>query len=103
MKILIMLIIFISLINSGCVSIQSVSLTNFSTEATRPITDSASDFGFLHLTKPAIDDFVGSLSTRLSKTCADGKLANIRTILSTREFILFQSYEVQMTANCLAK
>jgi len=87
----------------ACVSIQSATVTNIAPDSSKPITGSEADYGILHLSKPSVDDLIGSLTTRLHKVCADGKLTNVRTVLSNREFIIFQYYEVQMTANCSSK
>jgi hypothetical protein len=87
----------------GCVSIQSATVTNVSPEVTKPITGHESDMGILHLSKPSLDDLIADLTMRFYKVCGEGKLTNVKTVLSTREFIIVQSYDIEMTANCTPK
>lgn len=102
MKKLMMVALFSGFIaTTGCVSINSSAISESakgSNGQTVHVTVSG-DPGILHLTAPK--DLTVQANKALLAQCSSGRLTNIQTQLSTRDFLGFvQLYKVRATAVC---
>ena len=81
---------------SGCVTLHSSSISGRSggCQSTKV---TAGDYGILHLTTP--DNLTEAANSQLVSQCP-GKLTNVQTELSMREWIVVQWYTVSSTAVC---
>src|SRR5437899_1371040 len=82
---------------SGCVVIESSSISSRSSTGT-PVSASADGWGFLRLITPP--GLTGSVNTQLAGGCPSGKFTDAQTELQMRDFILAQLYTVTSTAAC---
>ena len=81
----------------GCVFVQSSAIADRS-GAGNPITANASDLGYLHLVAP--QGLTQTAQSDLLGQCATGKVSGVTTELTMRDFLLVQSYNVQVTGTC---
>ena len=81
---------------SGCVALRSSAISDRSGGG-QSATAEADDYGILHLTSP--DNLTETASSQLLSKCP-GKLTNVQTELTMREWILIQWYVVSATAVC---
>ena len=85
----------------GCVSLNSSSISevsNASSGQTVKVTVSG-DPGILHLVAPK--DLTQKANQELLSKCSSGKLTDVQTQLSTRDFLgLVQIYKVRASAVC---
>ncbi len=87
----------ISMALSGCVLIESSSITG-RPGAGKTVSTSASDFGILGLTLP--NALTTTANSQLATQCQNGKLSNVQTELSMRNFIVAQLYDVSVSGVC---
>jgi hypothetical protein len=98
-KLLITLSSFIAIsVLSGCVSLNSVSLTQLPEERDNLVTASASDILFLGFTTQ--NDFVDEAVENLKAECRDGKLTGILTKHQTTSYVLVFKREVIASGYC---
>jgi hypothetical protein len=90
-------IIAISLL-SGCVSLNSVSLTQLPEKREHLVTASASDILFLGFTTQ--NDFVDEAVESLKAKCSGGKLTGILTKHQTTSYVLVFKREVIASGYC---
>jgi hypothetical protein len=81
----------------GCVFIQTSSISDKGGPG-NPISASASDLGYLHLVAP--QGLTQTAQSNLLGQCATGKVSGVTTELTMRDFLLVQSYNVQVTGTC---
>jgi len=81
---------------SGCVTLKSSAISERSGGGQSATTE-AGDYGILHLTSP--DDLTQTASSQLVSKC-QGKLTDVQTELTMREWIIIQWYVVSATAVC---
>lgn len=62
------------------------------------VSTSVSDYGILHLTVP--NNLTQSANSQLVAACPSGKLSDVQTELSMRDFILVQMYSISAGAVC---
>ena len=85
-----------SVMISGCVVLQSSAISDRSGGG-QSATAEVGDYGILHLTSP--DNLTETASSQLVSKC-QGKLTNVQTELTMREWVLVQWYTVSATAVC---
>jgi hypothetical protein len=85
---------------TGCVSINSSAISESKGTAGQTVHVTVSgDPGILHLTEPK--DLTVQTNKALLAQCSSGRLTNIQTQLSTRDFLgIVQIYKVRATAAC---
>lgn len=83
---------------SGCVSLNSVSLTQLPENRERMVTASASDILFLGFTTQ--NDFVNEAVENLKSKCRGGKLTGILTKHQTTSYVLVFKREVIASGYC---
>jgi hypothetical protein len=83
--------------SSGCVFLQSSSVSDRG-GAGAAITANASDIGILHLTAP--NGLTQTALANLLGNCATGKVSGVATELSVRDFFVVQSYNVSVSGTC---
>ncbi len=83
---------------SGCVSLNSVSLTQLPEKREKLVTASASDFLFLGFTTQ--NDFVGEAVSNLKEKCQGGRLTGILTKHQTTSYLLIFKREVIASGYC---
>ncbi len=89
------------LISGGCVFVQSSAITGTTHAATsgQVIQETANDYGFLHLSAP--NGLTQVANQGLLSKCTSGKISNVQTQLSVRDwFYIVQYYEIDTTAVC---
>jgi len=82
---------------SGCVVIESSAISERSGPG-QSVSTSASDYGILALTVPY--GLTGTANSQLMAQCQSGKVSNVQTELSMRNFIVAQLYSVSATGVC---
>jgi hypothetical protein len=98
-KLLITLSSFIAIsLLSGCVSLNSVSLTQLPEERKNLVTASASDILFLGFTTQ--NDFVNEAVENLKAKCRGGRLTGILTKHQTTSYVLVFKREVIASGYC---
>ena len=98
-KLCVFLISFIAIgLLSGCVSLDSVSLTQLPENRDRLVTASASDVVFLGFTTQ--NDFVDEAVENLKSKCREGKLTGILTKHQTTSYVLVFKREVIASGYC---
>ncbi|MFT4763661.1 MAG: hypothetical protein ACI9OH_000750 [Oleispira sp.] len=83
---------------AGCVSLDSISLTQLPEKRDHVVTASASDVLFLGFTTQ--NDFVDEAVINLKSKCPRGKLSGILTKHQTTSYILVFKREVIATGYC---
>lgn len=83
---------------SGCVSLNSVSLTQLPSDRERLISASAHDYVFLGFTSQ--NDFVDEAIADLKQQCSGGKLTGILTKHQTTAYVLVFKREVIANGYC---
>jgi hypothetical protein len=92
------LTIVICLLLSGCVFVQSSSISG-STGAGSAVNAEFSDYGILHLTAP--ETLTSEANSALVKQCQSGVLSNVQTELSMRDwFLIVQYYTITAAGTC---
>jgi hypothetical protein len=81
---------------SGCVMLRSSAISDRSGGG-QSVTAEAGDYGILHLTSP--NNLTETASSQLVSKC-QGKLTDVQTELTMREWIIIQWYVVSATAVC---
>jgi len=84
---------------AGCIFIESSAISERSASGGTPVSASVSDWGFLLLTIP--NGLTGAANTQLNSQCTSGKLTDVQTELSMRNFFLAQYYNVSANGVCL--
>ena len=84
---------------AGCIFIESSAISERSASGGTPVSASVSDWGFLLLTIP--HGLTGATNTQLNSQCTSGKLTDVQTELSMRNFFLAQYYNVSANGVCL--
>ena len=97
-KIIVLSSIIASGILSGCVSLNSVSLTQVPEKRDYPVTASASDILFLGFTTQ--NDFVDEAVDNLKAKCKGGKLTGILTKHQTTSYVFVFKREVIASGYC---
>ncbi|AFS52673.1 hypothetical protein [Leptospirillum ferriphilum] len=85
----------------GCVSLNSSSISDVSNASSgQPVKVTVSgDLGILHLVAPK--DLTQKANQELLSKCSSGKLTDVQTQLSTRDFLgIVQIYKVRASAVC---
>jgi len=82
---------------SACVVLKSSAISDRSGGGGQSVTAEAGDYGILHLTSP--DNLTQTASSQLVSKC-QGKLTNVQTELTMREWVIIQWYVVSATAVC---
>ncbi len=90
-------LLVICLVLSGCVVLESSAISERSGGG-RSVSTSASDYGILALTTPY--GLTGTANSQLMAQCQSGKVSNVQTELSMRNFILVQLYSISATGVC---
>jgi hypothetical protein len=85
---------------TGCVSLNSVSLTQMPEKRDHLVTANASDYLFLGFTTQ--NDFVDEAIEDLKAQCRDGKLTGILTKHQTTSYVLVFKREVIASGYCNA-
>jgi hypothetical protein len=85
------------LTTSGCVVIESSAISD-RTATGQVVNASVSDFGILRLTVP--QNLTGAANSQLVTACPSGKLSNVQTELSMRDFLIVQLYRITADATC---
>jgi hypothetical protein len=83
----------------GCVFVSAVSYSNVTPKMAAPVPASDWTLGALHLTEPGIEGVVSSLNRKIGPACPAG-LANVQTVVTTRDYLVVQVYGVRLTAQC---
>jgi predicted small secreted protein len=98
-KLLLVISSFIAVsVLSGCVSLNSVSLTQVPEKRDHLVTANASDYLFLGFTTQ--NDFVDEAIENLKAQCRDGKLTGILTKHQTTSYVLVFKREVIASGYC---
>ncbi|WP_415063190.1 hypothetical protein [Bdellovibrio sp.] len=94
------LLLCITVLLSNCTTLQSHSGGSVTTSGQR-IQVESTKFAVLNLTSMA-DEYIEKfrVSKKLHSQCTDGKVTDIETILWKRDWILFQTYNLDVTATC---
>jgi hypothetical protein len=92
-------LIGISMSLAGCIFISSSAISDKSGSGGTPVSASASDWGFLLLTVP--NGLTGKANAQLTSQCASGKLTDVQTELTMRNFLLAQLYNISVDGVCL--
>jgi outer membrane protein OmpA-like peptidoglycan-associated protein len=82
---------------SGCVVIRSSAISGRE-HTGQPVSASSSGYGILRLTAPY--GLTTAVNAQLVSQCPSGKLTNVQTQLSMRDFLLVQLYAVSGSALC---
>ena len=82
---------------SGCVMIESSTISERSGGGSS-VSTSASDYGILALTVPY--GLTGTANSQLMAQCQSGRVSNVQTELSMRNFIVVQLYSISATGVC---
>lgn len=82
---------------SGCVVLESSSISSGATGGQK-VSASASDWGVLALTAPY--GVTSAANSQLASQCQSGKVGNIQTELSMRNWVLVQVYSVTAAGVC---
>lgn len=90
----------LALIMTGCVHLNSVSLTQIPSEKGQLVSASAHDWVFLGLTSQ--NDFVDEAVANLKNECPNGKLTGILTKHQTTAYLLVFKREVIASGYCKA-
>ena len=90
-------VIVMALTTSGCIMIHSSSISD-SAKSGPGVTTTASDIGILHLSVPA--NLTQTANQGLVGQCPGGKVTDVQTELSMRDFIIVQMYQVTAAAVC---
>jgi hypothetical protein len=86
------------LLLSGCVVINSGAISESSGSGSA-VHSEYSDYGYLHLTAPA--DLTSNANAALASQCQSGRLTDVQTELSTRDWLfIVQYYTVTTAAIC---
>lgn len=88
------------LIVTGCVSVQSTTITNLSRSQGQRYTASDYDSGFLYVYAPSIEAISERVLAKFNMACDKGNLVNVQTTLMKRDFLFVQNYFVDVTAVC---
>lgn len=83
---------------SGCMSLNSVSLTQIPSDKGQLVSASAHDWLFLGLTTQ--NDFVNEAVDNLKKECSNGKLTGVLTKHQTTAYVLVFKREVIASGYC---
>lgn len=97
LKLFTILVLAMCMALSGCVVLESSAITG-RTGSGKNVTTSASDFGILGLSLPM--GLTSTANSQLVAECQGGKLTNVQTELSMRNFILAQVYDVSVSGVC---
>ncbi|HEX4405844.1 MAG TPA: hypothetical protein VH560_13495 [Polyangia bacterium] len=89
-----------ALLLQGCLSVLSHSYSGVALNRHPSVSATDSTWGFLHLTEPLIENLVVDLTHKLEDGCLGASLENVQTKLTIREFVLFQIYDVRLSAQC---
>ncbi len=100
-KLCVLLSVFVFVLLPGCVSLNSVSLTQVPEQRDNLVTASASDILFLGFTTQ--NDFVNEAVENLKEKCRGGKLTGILTKHQTTSYILVFKREVIASGYCNTK
>jgi len=86
---------------SGCVSLQSVSLTQIPKSRSKVVTATADKFLFFYISFD--NDFVDEVTRQLERKCKDGKVTGILTKDSVTTYfpLIFHSRVVTARGYCL--
>lgn len=82
---------------SGCVFVMSGTVSSTAAKG-NAVSAEASDWGILHLSVP--EDLTTRVNGQLTGACPSGKVSNVATELTLREFFLAQMYTVSATGLC---
>ena len=82
---------------SGCFFVMSGTVSSTAAKGST-VSAEASDWGILHLSVP--EDLTSKVNGQLTGQCPSGKVSNVATELSMREFFLAQMYTVSATGLC---
>ena len=83
---------------SACVWINSSAISEASGGGS-PVTVAHSDYGILHLSEPS--SLTSDANADLAKQCQSGRLTDVQTELSMRDwFLIVQYYTLTATAVC---
>lgn len=88
------------LVIGGCIFMQSSAITGTHAGTSgQVIHETANDYGILHLSAP--NDLTQAANQGLLSKCPSGKMSNVQTQLSVRDwFYVVQYYEINATAVC---
>lgn len=94
------LLLCFTVLLSNCTTLQSHSGGAVTTSGQR-IQVESTKFAILNLTSMA-EEYVADfrVSKKLHAQCPDGKVTDIETVLWKRDWILFQTYNLDVTATC---
>ncbi|MEZ9905979.1 hypothetical protein AB4343_14185 [Vibrio breoganii] len=83
---------------SGCVGLNTVSLTSVPAQRDQAVTASASDWNFIGINFN--NDIVDEAVTNLKQQCTDGKIEGVMTKHQTTGYVLFFKREIIATGYC---
>jgi hypothetical protein len=85
---------------SGCFYMMSgtISSTSGTVGPNTPVSAASSDWGILYLMIP--NGLTTTANAQLVSQCPSGRISNVTTQLSVRDFFLAQMYTVSATGNC---
>jgi len=92
-------LVLFAVLNAGCVSIVSISQSDFKPGSYKAIGSVRNGTGFLHLTSPRL-----TVMDDLSAKCSDGKgqVTGVQATLKKRDFIIIQDYELEALGFCIS-
>lgn len=100
LKVLSLMFLGVGLLASGCASMHSHSGGNMQVSGDR-IRVEGSTTAILNLFWTNADGAAGAeIAKKLHAECRDGKVTDVESTLSKRDFALFQVYTVTATATC---
>ena len=85
---------------SGCFFMMSgtISSNSGSVGTNTPVSASSTDWGILYLMIP--NGLTATANTQLVGQCPTGRISNVATQLTVRDFFVAQMYTVSATGNC---
>jgi hypothetical protein len=85
---------------SGCFYMMSgtISSNSGSVGTNTPVSASSTDWGILYLMIP--NGLTQTANTQLVGQCPTGRISNVATQLTVRDFFVAQMYTVSATGNC---
>ncbi len=82
---------------SGCFFVMSGTVSSTAAKGST-VSAEASDWGILRLSIP--EDLTSTVNGQLAGQCPSGKISNVSTELTMREFFLAEMYTVSATGLC---
>src|SRR5271166_5850526 len=80
---------------SGCIVIESSAISERTSAGSQPVSTSVSDYGVLALSVP--NGLTQQANSQLASQCQSGKITNVQTELSMRNFIVVQLYNISVS------